>query len=45
MQFVRHMTTHGEFEPYLNAPLAIRRAEHAAEVLAQGDLGRARGQL
>lgn len=34
MQLVRHMTTHGEFEPYLNAPTAIRRAERAAEQLA-----------
>jgi fructose 1,6-bisphosphate aldolase/phosphatase len=30
---IRHMTTHGESEPYLNAPTAIRRAEHAAEAL------------
>jgi fructose 1,6-bisphosphate aldolase/phosphatase len=34
MGLVRHMTTHGEFEPYLNAATAIRRAEHAAEQLA-----------
>jgi fructose 1,6-bisphosphate aldolase/phosphatase len=35
LQFIRHMTTHGEFEPYLNAPTAIRRAEHAAESLGK----------
>jgi fructose 1,6-bisphosphate aldolase/phosphatase len=34
MQLVRHMTTHGEFEPYLNAPTAIHRAEQVAEQLA-----------
>jgi fructose 1,6-bisphosphate aldolase/phosphatase len=33
--FIRHMTTHGEFEPYLNADTAVRRAECAA-----GKLGR-----
>jgi fructose 1,6-bisphosphate aldolase/phosphatase len=35
MQLVRHMTTHGEFEPYLNAATAIRRAERVAEELAR----------
>src|SRR5262245_45986322 len=35
MLFVRHMTTHGEFEPYLNAATAVRRAERVA-----GQLGR-----
>jgi fructose 1,6-bisphosphate aldolase/phosphatase len=34
MLLVRHMTTHGEFEPYLNADTAVRRAERAAEQLA-----------
>jgi fructose 1,6-bisphosphate aldolase/phosphatase len=33
LQMIRHMTTHGEFEPYVNAPTAVRRAEHAAEQL------------
>jgi fructose 1,6-bisphosphate aldolase/phosphatase len=33
MRYVRHMTTHGEFEPYLNAATAIRRAERVAEEL------------
>src|SRR5262249_31214628 len=33
LQLIRHMTTHGEFEPYLNADTAVRRAEHAAEEL------------
>jgi fructose 1,6-bisphosphate aldolase/phosphatase len=33
LQFIRHMTTHGEFEPYLNAPTAVLRAERAAEGL------------
>jgi hypothetical protein len=33
MQLVRHMTTHGEFEPYLSADTAIRRAERVAEQL------------
>jgi fructose 1,6-bisphosphate aldolase/phosphatase len=33
LQLIRHMTTHGEFEPYLNAPTAVRRAERAAEHL------------
>jgi fructose 1,6-bisphosphate aldolase/phosphatase len=35
MQLVRHMTTHGEFEPYLNAETAIRRAERMAEQLGK----------
>jgi fructose 1,6-bisphosphate aldolase/phosphatase len=35
MQFIRHMTTHGEFEPYLNAPTAIERAEHTAAELGR----------
>jgi fructose 1,6-bisphosphate aldolase/phosphatase len=35
MQLVRHMTTHGEFEPYLNADTAVRRAERAASRLAE----------
>lgn len=30
---IRHMTSHGEFEPYLNAEMAVRRAEQAAEKL------------
>src|SRR5262249_9080401 len=30
---IRHMTTHGEFEPYLNAETAVRRAERMAEEL------------
>jgi fructose 1,6-bisphosphate aldolase/phosphatase len=34
MQLIRHMTTHGEFEPYLNASTAVARAEHTAEALA-----------
>jgi fructose 1,6-bisphosphate aldolase/phosphatase len=33
MLFIRHMTTHGEFEPYVNAATAVRRAERAAEEL------------
>jgi fructose 1,6-bisphosphate aldolase/phosphatase len=33
--FIRHMTTHGEFEPYLNAVTAVRRAERAAEELGR----------
>jgi fructose 1,6-bisphosphate aldolase/phosphatase len=33
MQLVRHMTTHGEFEPYLSADTAICRAERVAEQL------------
>jgi fructose 1,6-bisphosphatase len=31
---IRHMTTHGEFEPYLNAATAVHRAEQVAEQLA-----------
>jgi fructose 1,6-bisphosphate aldolase/phosphatase len=33
LQFIRHMTTHGEFEPYVNAATAVRRAEQTAEWL------------
>src|SRR5262245_37210385 len=33
LSFVRHMTTHGEFEPYVNAPTAIHRAERVAKKL------------
>src|SRR5262249_50045443 len=35
LMFVRHMTTHGEFEPYVNAATAVRRAERAAEALGK----------
>jgi fructose 1,6-bisphosphate aldolase/phosphatase len=35
LQFIRHMTTHGEFEPYVNAATAVRRAERAAEELGR----------
>jgi fructose 1,6-bisphosphate aldolase/phosphatase len=35
MRLIRHMTTHGEFEPYINAETAVNRAEHAAEKLGQ----------
>ncbi len=35
MLLVRHMTTHGEFEPYLNAATAVRRAERVAEGLGK----------
>jgi fructose 1,6-bisphosphate aldolase/phosphatase len=34
LQLIRHMTTHGEFEPYLNAATAVARAEHTADQLA-----------
>jgi fructose 1,6-bisphosphate aldolase/phosphatase len=34
MSYIRHMTTHGEFEPYLNAETAVGRAEAVAERLA-----------
>jgi fructose 1,6-bisphosphate aldolase/phosphatase len=34
LQLIRHMTTHGEFEPHLNAATAVRRAEQVAEHLA-----------
>jgi fructose 1,6-bisphosphate aldolase/phosphatase len=34
MTLVRHMTTHGEFEPYLTAACAVRRAEERAAALA-----------
>src|SRR5262245_27332211 len=30
---IRHMTTHGEFEPYINAETAVHRAERMAEQL------------
>jgi fructose 1,6-bisphosphate aldolase/phosphatase len=33
LQLIRHMTTHGELEPYVNAATAVRRAERAAEEL------------
>jgi fructose 1,6-bisphosphate aldolase/phosphatase len=33
LQLIRHMTTHGEFEPYLNAATAVARAEHTADQL------------
>jgi fructose 1,6-bisphosphate aldolase/phosphatase len=33
LQLIRHMTTHGEFEPYVNAPTAIARAERTADQL------------
>ena len=33
--FIRHMTTHGEFEPYVNAATAVERAEHTAEQLGE----------
>ncbi len=35
LMFIRHMTTHGEFEPYLNAATAVRKAERAAEQLGR----------
>jgi fructose 1,6-bisphosphate aldolase/phosphatase len=35
LQLVRHMTTHGDFEPYVNAPTAIHRAERTAEELGE----------
>jgi fructose 1,6-bisphosphate aldolase/phosphatase len=35
LQLIRHMTTHGEFEPYLNAATAVARAEHTADQLAR----------
>src|SRR6516162_2638995 len=34
MRLIRHMTTHGEFEPYINAETAVGRAEHVAEQLS-----------
>jgi fructose 1,6-bisphosphate aldolase/phosphatase len=34
LQLIRHMTTHGEFEPYLSAATAVARAEHTAGRLA-----------
>jgi fructose 1,6-bisphosphate aldolase/phosphatase len=33
LQLIRHMTTHGEFEPYVNPATAVHRAEHAADAL------------
>jgi fructose 1,6-bisphosphate aldolase/phosphatase len=33
LQFIRYMTTHGDFEPYLNSETAVRRAERVAEEL------------
>src|SRR5262249_48729882 len=33
LQLIRHMTTHGEFEPYVNAATAVHRAEAAAPQL------------
>jgi fructose 1,6-bisphosphate aldolase/phosphatase len=33
LQFIRHMTTHGEFEPHLSPAIAVRRAERVAEHL------------
>jgi fructose 1,6-bisphosphate aldolase/phosphatase len=35
MRLIRHMTTHGEFEPYLNAETAVSRAERTAEQLGK----------
>jgi fructose 1,6-bisphosphate aldolase/phosphatase len=35
MRLIRHMTTHGEFEPYLNAETAVGRAEHTAAMLGE----------
>jgi fructose 1,6-bisphosphate aldolase/phosphatase len=35
LHFIRHMTTHGEFEPYVNAATAVHRAEKAAEELGE----------
>jgi fructose 1,6-bisphosphate aldolase/phosphatase len=35
MRLIRHMTTHGEFEPYVNAETAVARAEHTAEQLGK----------
>jgi fructose 1,6-bisphosphate aldolase/phosphatase len=35
MLLIRHMTTHGEFEPYLNAATAVRRAERVAAGLGE----------
>jgi fructose 1,6-bisphosphate aldolase/phosphatase len=32
---IRHMTTHGEFEPYLNAATAVHRAERTADKLGR----------
>jgi fructose 1,6-bisphosphate aldolase/phosphatase len=35
LRLIRHMTTHGDFEPYLNAPTAIHRAEDTAAELGE----------
>jgi fructose 1,6-bisphosphate aldolase/phosphatase len=35
LQLIRHMTTHGDFEPYINAATAVHRAERAAEKLGE----------
>src|SRR5262249_28902548 len=35
MRLIRHMTTHGEFEPYLNAETAVSRAEQVAHQLGK----------
>jgi fructose 1,6-bisphosphate aldolase/phosphatase len=35
MRLIRHMTTHGEFEPYLNAETAVSRAERVADQLSR----------
>ncbi len=35
MHLIRNMTTHGEFEPYLNAETAVGRAEHTAAKLGE----------
>lgn len=35
MHLIRNMTTHGEFEPYLNAETAVGRAEHTGKKLGE----------
>jgi fructose 1,6-bisphosphate aldolase/phosphatase len=35
LHLIRHMTTHGEFEPFLNAATAVHRAEQMAAKLAE----------
>jgi fructose 1,6-bisphosphatase len=35
LRLIRHMTTHGEFEPYLNSTTAVHRAEQAADQLGR----------
>jgi fructose 1,6-bisphosphate aldolase/phosphatase len=35
LRLIRHMTTHGEFEPYLNAETAVSRAVKQAEQLGK----------